>query len=52
MTRNELALRCVIRWRKVYGFRNRTKMRREDVITARYALAEHMAEKKRKGALG
>ena len=49
MKQNEYALRMAIRWRKLYGPRNRTKMSLDDRMNAWAQLKVFMEEKKHKG---
>lgn len=48
MKQNEYALRMAIRWRKLYGPHNRTKISLDDRMNAWAQLREFMEEKKRK----
>lgn len=49
MKQNGYALRMAIRWRKLYGPRNRTRMSLDDKMNAWAQLRAFMEEKKRKG---
>lgn len=45
MQANEFKLLAVIRWRKLYGFRNRTKLNRTDRIEAMWLLKDYLTRK-------
>ena len=47
MKLNEYRLAMVIRWRKLYGIRNRTKLNRTDRIEAMVSLSAYLAGKGR-----
>ena len=45
MKLNEYRLAMVVRWRKLYGFRNRTRLTRSDRAEAMLALHEYLNTK-------
>ena len=51
MEPNEIALRMALRWRKVYGFRNRTKLQLDDRLNAMATLREFLKKERSKPKL-
>lgn len=48
MKRNEYALLMMMRWRKIYHFRNRTRMNASDRLEAAGRLIEYLQKGKKK----